>query len=262
LEENLENNASQPTWVVADAINIFTYNPDKEFEPVGERLRCLFGISPTSHLDLTQRVKDRRPDLLIGAIDQSKNKLIILGGTLALEPHSSSIIRSVTIALGLVSCQKTLIVEEVPLYTWEISVSDMIGGVPDKLYHGTSDKYLSEIRRKGLITFAGSNWDILPSGHVHLAAAPQVAAMHAANTQGRIGGRPIVVACRRPNHLLPDWDVRRGLVRAVEIPSHDGRSLAREVGLFASPNPIPADTIIEIKEPQERGGDYLSWPSR
>jgi hypothetical protein len=81
------------TYVVASALNIFTFNGQMPFGPISLQLDRMFGISPPTLDDLVNISSRHRPDLLIGLIDTANSQLRVNAGTMGLDPRSSTIIR-------------------------------------------------------------------------------------------------------------------------------------------------------------------------
>jgi hypothetical protein len=250
--------ASGTTHVVADALNNFTFDYLAPFAPVTTELNRIFGIAPTDLHDLVNIFSRQRPDLLIGMIDPAKSQLRIIAGATGLDPCSSTVIRHALERLCLAECWRCLVVADNKLDTWVTPYTEMFGGVPPVLFHGTSNVYLASIRAAGLITTGLRNWLASGRNEVYLTASPQIAAFHARRTAEATGAQPIVVACRRPNFLVPDWDVVNLMVNNAQVPSNDGRMLAREAGLFASPAAIPVSEIVDIRE-AALSTPYMTW---
>lgn len=246
------------TYVVADALNLYQFDQSVPFRQVSNTLSRLFQLAPKNLGHLINGCAKARPDLLIAGVDRNKMQLKVNAGNTGLDPCSSSLIRHVVEALGLVECWRKLTLEG-GTDEWLTPRAQMCGGVPLVLYHGTCDIHLASIRAIGLSTTGVPNWKSGGRNQVYMTASPQIAAFHARHTANSKGGQPIVVACRRPAKLLPDWDVINSMVKSPAVPSNDGQVLAREAGLFASPIAIPACEIVEIRTPK-LSSDYLKWP--
>jgi hypothetical protein len=245
-------------YIVADALNeVLFCGPITP--QVRQSLNDSFAILPVDLDDLVNRVANERPDLLIGLIDTTVRSLTVIGGQTALDPCSSSIIKHVSYRHSINACLRHLFISLCATDSWETKATDMCGGIPLLLFHGTSDHYLAAIRRSGLTITGTPNWKAGGRHHVYLSASPQIAAFHARRTAAHVSGAPIVVACNRPPLLRPDWDVQNQLVNSAVVPSDDGATLAREAGLFASPAPILDKNIVEIRSPVPNQ-PYRSWP--
>lgn len=237
-------NPGTATHVIANADVCLTFDSRRPFP--AHRIDALFGFRPVDLDDLVNVwALKRRPDLCIGAFRPQDPALVTLGEGVALDPSTSLVMKRVAKLTGTARVIRILGPD-----TWSTDVRRMKGRLPAVLYHGTSSVFRDGIVRHGLLTNQPPNWLHGGSGAAFLSATPQTAAHHARRTASGGSGSPIVVACRRPSKLIPDWDVERDLVRNPDVPSNDGDLLAREAGLWAAPGGVPPIGILAIYEPR------------
>jgi hypothetical protein len=257
LIQELPNRADNDI-VVASPTHCYIFAATNVLPPsVRTRLKTYFGIRVRSLIKLTSLVAAHlRQDLLIGRISWAGGQIAMATGALSIDPRSSTIAAAVTGHLGLGYRQSVC---QGGMIRWSTPVADVIGRVPDVLFHGTSDTVLSAIRTGGLITSAPSHWPLGSKNVVCLTATPQIGLKHAREAAARRGGDPIVIACAKPAVLGVDWDVNRQLVQSKRVPSTNGWFLTQEAGLFSTPHPIPLSHIQGVYSP-DAFAPFSAWP--
>ena len=247
---------SRRTHVVADRRQCFVFD-SVDFGRAAGDLALRFSITPADIGELANQWTTKRPDLLIGAFHPNQATLTTMGDGVALDPGTSKIVRDAARLTGISQVRRLLIVGT----EWDEWVTPrrlMRGSVPDVLFHGTSDLLLTGILTRGLRTDQPPNWAKGGKAQVFLTATPQTAAFHARRTADRRGGLPVVLSCRRPPHLQPDWDVQHQVVGNPLVPTASAWNRTREAGLFASPRPLRRCAILAAHVPMA-GAPFQSW---
>ena len=156
---------------------------------------------------------------------------------------------------------------DTPTYSYS-SRWDMVGDVPDELYHGTTTTYFAEITRYGLSPGrSDSNFaknQVFHDDKIFLADRESESRYYAANAVTEAGGLPMVVQIRIPDKslLMPDYDVDRYASasrsgkntysylgfgdREYEISSVGPWKSTKHAGKYAYQGRIPASYIIRI----------------
>ncbi|WP_404712158.1 hypothetical protein [Sphingomonas sp. MMS24-J13] len=194
--------------------------------------------------------------ILRAKLETNSRWIRIMGGSMAVSPRASAVALRVVNELGLEGCERQLI--EVPGDLWQVAKTEMLGQMPDTLFHGTSTKFLQNIRQIGLSLNMPSNWDLGINGGAHrgtpvvsLAAEANVAAMHAYETAEKIGGDPTVLQVTTPSNLFADHDVML-MIGAIDGTDQTAMEMSTAVGLFATPDPVPPDALIAARAPTRR----------
>lgn len=247
-----------PTHVVSDQKHCLIFNHATNFGLVATAIDATFGFVPTSQNDLANLWTTRRPDLLIGSLLPNPKILTILGSGVSLDPVCSVVAKAAANLLKVESIRRMLIAGG-PYDIWFTPLGDMKGRIPSILFHGTSDLFSNRIWAEGLRIDQLPNWLNGSRRRVCMTATPQTAAFHARRTAGKKGGRPIVVAFRKPWFLEADWDVTNQLANNSWVPCNDAMMLTKEAGLFSSTRPASRMAILDILEPQI-SAPVSGWP--
>lgn len=198
-------------------------------------------------------------DEIFAAIREEGNISIIAGsikdgilyldepGVTQRDPQSSVAIKKLVKALNL----KVIIRRTMDAYDYdeeEYSAHSAQAKLPNRLYHGTSTKYLKSILKYGLMPDkAQSNYAEQGIEHPHdvfFSSKFDEAEHHAKHTVVKIGGGdPMVITLRvpDPDKLIPDYDVGISATAAAEKPM----AMSKEVGIYGYRGRIPANHIDE-----------------
>ena len=220
--------------------------------------------------DTFEYITEKRPDVLIGDYD-SKNKTLSINSFTSFEqsPISSVLIKKVVDMLGIKKIFTTSSDgsgEESTTRYWR---EDLLGRLPDVMYHGTSSKYAIEILKNGLMPEASpSNYPkvVHHEDKVFLTTKFVVAAQHAEHTTGRIKNTfKVVFGFQIPDKskLAPDYDIDVSSSQTVwqgsnrddyDFPNKEdpqtSMRLSRDFGMIGYVGRIPANFIrsIHIKD--------------
>lgn len=181
--------------------------PDEDIPAdVSEDIAARTGLEPSdTYANFQEQGYDGRPDVIFGVID---------GETLYLtnrddaghNPVTSLLIKKVVHQLGLRKVETNYVdgEEEVDEITYK---GEMLGRIPDVVYHGTASRYIGAILRQGIGPNSNANWPKVGKFHdrVFLTARKGYAKFHA-NRALESGGIPIIVATRLPDRNLIDLD--------------------------------------------------------
>lgn len=146
---------------------------------------------------------------------------------------------------------------------------DMIGNVPDNLWHGTTTEYFPSIVKYGLMPGEGaSNFarnQIYHDDKIFLADRESEVRYYSANAAREQGGYPMVVNVKipDPSKLLPDYDVDRYATGSAsgkntyshmgygdqewEISSVGSWKSTKHAGKYGYKGRIPANYILSIQ---------------
>jgi len=249
---------SKATHFVADPKNCYFFESVAETltANVQSQLKTFFNIISKSHSDLLNLVTgvlkhnpNARQDLLYGCVNWKNNKFRINNndGVVGFEPRTSTMIYEVSSLLGKMSCEQMLLFPG----TWVTNFSEMSRTLPASMYHGTSNKYLTEIENEGLIAGGEPNWNVDIPNRIYFTASPYIAANHAARTAGMKGGQPIVVEFNCPTVLCADFDVEREILLNPLNPTRGNSDFwGQEAGLWSTCNPIIATEITKFYIPK------------
>lgn len=242
--------------IVADAANACTFVLKSEPWPDIQAKLAPFGISPASVEELMEISVKKRPDLLIGKVEE--NVLRFQAMELSLEPVCSTVIHRIVQTHGLDGCWRRRFDDPVGDII-QTPRAEITGALPIYVYHGTCESRLKAIRRDGLRIDRPREWSKGGQGHVYLAAEAQVSAFHARRTATKHDCQPIVLRLRLPDPWAIDHDVDHQMVQSADVPGTDGVFFSQEAGLFASPAVIPPSDILEVRRPVH-GTRYATWP--
>jgi hypothetical protein len=209
---------------------------------------------------------DYAPDIVAGEYDPDNDRITILTNS-GVNPETSLMVKKIAKQLRIgravtyKSDDETGAEDEV-----EVPTSDMEGGVPKIVYHGTSTVHLEEILKYGLAPDRGpSKWQgagIYHPNHIFFAASIHDATFYAHNavrhSEQKWGNYPIVIEFTVPDPALlgPDYDAdqqsttTRHFDRQTQTNKHthdqsDMKSmgLSREIGKWSYEGRIPAQFI-------------------
>lgn len=241
-------------YIVADTQRIFTFRAGDPWPDILAGI-APFSVAPASIKELANLPTNGRPDLLVGRVFGATLRFQALN--IGLEPLCSTVVHRVVEAFELDGCERVRIDGDPDTINTPREL--ITGSLPEFAYHGTSDTNLAVIKREGLRIDQPANWEHGGREHVYLAAEAQVSAFHARRTAGLLKGKPVVLKCRFPTIWLADHDVQSMMVNNPLVPSNDGRFLAQEAGLFAAPDSISGDKILEVRSPQH-SSRFDAWP--
>lgn len=217
------------------------------------------GVDPEDHLSVQL---DDRPDILHGRID---------GRTLFVFRHefqnltSSLTIKKVMRQLGLTAVEAEHMGADENEHTERAGREEVIGRIPDIVFHGTNIKALRSILRSGLRPDTSNrNWRHLKFPYVFLTAKFSEAVFHAnrqAAKDGETGNHPVVIALRIPDRaqIKLDYDVAQNFetdtdklralgydkrediqfIRRRAMKMNSKSDMSRESGIFAYGGRIP-----------------------
>ncbi len=210
--------------------------------------------------DLIDWLDSYVPDVFTGYWNPEK-KILSASSDFATNPVSSPLVKKVAetlkarhVSVGVIQNVDTKEYERA--YTRK----EMLGKLPDIMYHGTTTKYLAAIMRVGLRPgISQSNWDkqgIYHDDRTFLAARPESAEFHASNASHLRGGFPCIIQVAIPDRALiePDYDadaVATGTKAYGHKPkeaenvygSVNSMKMSRNTGLIAYTGRIPAAFI-------------------
>ena len=219
---------------------------------------------------LEEEGRDSRPDILFGYLDDDSLHIMANDDT-GLNPITSLLIKKVVKQLGLRSVDQNQMDGDGSEYDQTTYRHEMLGRIPDIVFHGTNSRFMNEIRSKGLGPNENANWERVGKFYdrVFFAARQQYAMFHA-NRSAEKGGIPIIIATRLPdrNLIVPDFDVAgtyygaehkrtgaagyTGTMKGSGHYAHAGNSVkmigqhspktdfTRETGVFAYKGRVPA----------------------
>lgn len=139
-----------------------------------------------------------------------------------------------------------------------IDFKNLTGSIQN-VFHGTTEKYLPEIMKKGLIPNSNvSNWDIEVTGinsqnkrPIYLTTDFNVAKSHAINASEKNGSKPVVLKIKIPDMSKIDYDFDS--FNNETDPNFDVKnqykqmySSVRESGLMAYDGRIPPSHILKV----------------
>jgi hypothetical protein len=86
--------------------------------------------------------------ILRAKLEATSGWIHIMGGSMALSPRASAVALRVVDELGREGCERQFV--EMPGDLWRVAIFKMLGQTQGSLFHGTSTKYLQNIRKIGL----------------------------------------------------------------------------------------------------------------
>ena len=166
------------------------------------------GVKVSDFETLEQVIRDERPDILFATI--YKNHLYLSSDDLRHFPKSSPLIQKVVKQLGLSGVIRTTMDTEGNDREEDFSKNEIVGNIPEVVYHGTCTKFIDSILRTGIRPTENSNWGKLKfKDKIYLTADINNAMFHANNQAKRYACAPVIVATKIPNRNLItlDYDV-------------------------------------------------------
>lgn len=227
----------------------YIYNaPDDEAEDLSEKDRQILeellsicakkGISPRNKtlrhvMDEILEIKD----VIIGYV--SNNSLQITHPSIDKpSPVSSPYIKKIVNQLGLSSVSYETTDENMD-YTGEQTYypHELVGDIPEFLYHGTSTKYLEKLLRIGFNeknSILNSNFQkaVIHNNVAFFATEKSIAEYYAFTASSNTNCRPIIIkisSASIKNSIVPDWDIdNMSEQRMIELHGFDWEELGAE----------------------------------
>lgn len=226
-----------------------------------------------------------RPDIIYGRVQNNEDFYLDSYGTTKQSPYTSKVIRDIVKHFNLQSVSQLDMDSEdeitIPRYK-------IVGKITDEMYHGTNNKYISNIFKKGIMPTSYGNWkNIKFPDLIFVAASSDYVRYHAIRQATEFESIPVIVKIKIPdkNKLLLDYDVAT-LLYGIDHPEvvyagydiispdyfnknqdvsdliqsvNKGTNLNTQMGIFAYRGRIPANHITEILFPngteETLGGD-------
>lgn len=222
-EMRLTGNKSDSYEVLAHKGDIWVWSGDLPTE-MASQMSKHFGEKIEDNNRL-HRLIDDRPDILFGYVRNGSLHLINSGAGEGVfhDPRSSLLIRKVVQRLGLDNVTYNSPDQNGDdSRSVEVDRFDVIGDIPEIVYHGTAGGYLRGILSTGLRGDTDeTNWREVGKleGKVFLTVSPQNAEFHARNASENTQTPPVVLGVRIPdrNKIVPDFDI----LRIFDDPSSD-----------------------------------------
>jgi len=288
-------------WLIAFKENIWLFSTDaiEEVESDTYDADLVSDILKYTGVDLENTehwdIGSIRPDVLVGMWDKEEGSMTIFANDAAQQhPSSSTLIKKVA---------KQLNVRHVGFQTtWDDSYDDdneivfdrseLLGKIPNVMYHGTSSHAMWSIRRTGIRPVEKSNWGNLKTPNVvFMTTNAKYAQFHAANASEKIQAMPVIIKFKIPNKnsVTFDYDVAadmygEGHPELKNTPYEDsiyhgqdrtytryeldkirafqkGTNINTQLGIFGYKGRIPASHIIAVYSPmsEEPESDLNKW---
>jgi hypothetical protein len=207
IEMIVRHREDDPQYVVAHRDSIWLVSDDSPAE-VWSEIETKTGVSARDTQSLYD-ARDERPDVLISYFDYSR--LNLDGVVSNLNPVTSKLLKKVAQALNLDGYTVSRIEGEYLNDEWddEVSRHEMLGDIPEKVYHGTCSKHIFDILRFGLRPVGHSNWMNIGAhfpDRIFLTADINKAAFHANHSAKKTKSRPIIVEATIPDRRRIDLD--------------------------------------------------------
>lgn len=204
------NHLTTSNIILAHGANIWIFDNNEEIpKDTIKEIKKETGLSKfTNSHDLIEKAENR-PDLLTAYYN---NGVLYVNGMNASHHATSSVLlKKVADFLHVDSVNQTNIDYEGDNIETEYLRSDMIGDIPNIVYHGTSLKFIEEILKTGIRPSDNSNWKNVGKFHdlIFLTADINIARFHANNTIGKYHEPGVIIATKIPDRtkITIDYDV-------------------------------------------------------
>lgn len=279
-------------WIISEE-ELF----DEDNTQVAKDIKSKTGVNILEYgdiYDLEIELPESRPDLLVGRITDDQlhiNNTI----SIAQNPITSSLIKKVAQQLDLNTVYSSGTDYEGEEDDWEIFRDNLLGKIPDRLWHGSNTKWARNILSKGIMPTEFSNWtglgpnkneQIKTPGVIFLAADKRYATFHAKRSAANSRSLPVLflVKIPDPNKIEFDYDVAHDvyskghpdlkgtsyqyLLKDKEFAGtvdqirkrQQGTNLNTQIGIFGYKGRIPATHIINVGiQFDEEDADNWMW---
>lgn len=202
--------------VIAHRGNVWVFNTDDRGRKVLADIKKLTGAQGSDLEDVVERIRDTRPDIILGTIHDGKLYLDSMHSMAHSQTNPQ--VRKLMQTLGIHQVGVIGRNKEGDDTEEEFDVEELTGDIPDIVYHGTSTTHIYEILRVGLRPNTKTNWPEVGkfTDRVFLTSSLDNALFHANHQtvpsrfkRNRTSGRPIILKVRIPDRALivPDYDV-------------------------------------------------------
>lgn len=263
-------------WLIEQSVLLGIKPPSKiQEEALNQIIEMLggarynpYGLELNSFEETFRYIMEKRPDILIGDYNSKKKTLYIHSYTsFEHSPTSSILIKKVVDALGIRKVLTSHLTGENEEEK-EYKKKELLGRLPDIMYHGTSSKYAIQILKNGLMPAASpSNYPnvVHHEDEVFLTTKFAEAAYHAEHTVNfPTLGFEVVFGFQIPdkNKLVPDFDIDVSSSQTVwqsDLERYEARydfygkedpkksmQLSRDFGIVGYSGRIPANFIRSI----------------
>lgn len=215
-------------WLLAG----FPDEPDEDVLTDIARHTGLGADASSYNLDsFVDEIRDERPDILLGHLNG--DTLSVETPTFALNPRSSLLIKKVAHALGVSRVEASEPEDDGDSVEVKHARSELVGRIPDVVYHGTNAGALRRLLRVGISpTHGEGNWSEVGKfvDRVFLTARFGEAAFHANRQARRHHTVPVIVATHLPDRsrIALDYDIGTNLYGAERISQERGYRAARD----------------------------------
>lgn len=261
-------------WVIAFQDSIWITKAQIEPE-VAEEIAARTGMQPEESIYDFNTWAEERPDILTGHLHGGM--LEVDGVTsMKLHPQSSILVKKVVKALGLGGALVNRSDYDGEEYQDEVTPGEMLGRIPDIVYHGTNARFIYKILRVGIAPNTNANWEEIGSfnDRVFFASNFREAVFQANRQAEKHKSAPIVIATRIPDRtkITLDFDVAASLygpgsgklepayakkayassAAAVQAASPK-MDFTREIGTFAYKGRVPSSMFVAFYVPGSSG---------
>lgn len=279
-----KTDSTNHVYVVAhrDSIWLFDTEADGDNEDLIRDIGTRTGMVSTDLQGLIDETNDSRPDILLGMI--YGKTLHIQRSHQFIEPQSSLLVKKTVAQLGLRGVSYNDSEFDGDDFEIEHHRSELLGRIPEVVYHGTNSRHIYSILRRGLVPVTGhGNWEHHKYDKVFLTANFGYACFHANRQASASKTTPIVIGTRLPerSRIQFDFDVaatfvddpdviaRHGYTKGIEKsgPFTRGQAKAiakfspktdftRESGIFAYNGRVPASFFATFSIPSNNGDEF------
>lgn len=209
FEMVVRHHSNNPSLVLAHNGNIWVIGYDDE-KSILDDIEDRTGFMAGQIFDLEpSNVNDTRPDIFAATIH--KDKLYVNGMVMDRSPRSSLLVKKIVNELGLDGVVLTRYNEQDYEVEEEIPRHQMVGNIPDVVYHGTTTRHIRKILRTGIAPNDNENWSKVGKFRdlVFFASDPHTAIFHANSQADGNHHVPVLIATRLPDRarIVADYDV-------------------------------------------------------
>lgn len=239
------NRLTNSNIILAHGANIWIFDYDGGFSKSAiKEITKETGLTGFTDANELMSEAENRPDLLVASY--YNGELYVDGMKASHHASSSVLLKKVAKFLGVDIVNQNNSSYEGDDVNTPYTTSEMIGDIPNVVYHGTSLKFINQILKTGLRPNDNSNWENVGKFHdlIFLTADINVARFHANKSVDKYKEPAVIIETKIPdrNKIKMDYDVAYTFHGNKNVPNSYANSLKKDL------NPYQKNKIKKIQK--------------